>query len=249
MKAGVSLKVESISKSFCRKGCDDLRVLTDISFTANAGEVIAVLGRSGTGKTTLLDIIASLETPSSGSVMYDGRISYVPQKDLLLPWLDLERNVTFPFEIGGTLDDSLKERMSTFLQEVGLDSFRKSYPEELSGGMCQKASLVRLFVQDAPLCLFDEPLSAIDFDSRQRLLRKIRSFIVEGNKVGIFVTHNIEEAISVADRLLVFGEKPAKVVYETRINIPDNERHPVSIRKHMKFQSLFETVWKVMAKS
>lgn len=242
------LLVSNISKNFT-KGSEDLSVLTDISFSVEAGKVLAILGKSGSGKTTLLNIVARLEEYTSGSVVYDGGVSYTPQRDLLLPWRTILKNVLLPLEIKKSVSIDDAERSKALLEEFELGEFLEAYPHELSGGMRQKVSLVRSLIQDQELCLFDESLSAIDFDSRLKLVTKIRDYIVDNEKIGVFVTHNIEEAISVADRVVVFGARPAHIIYEVDIKIPNELRDPVKIRKNPEFQNLFDTLWTVMAKS
>ncbi len=243
-----SLQVKDVRKHFAQHN-KDLPVLAGISFQADPGQVVAILGKSGSGKTTLLNIISKLESTDSGSVNFDGEISYTPQKDLLLPWRTVKANALLPFEIHHSSNGSQKNKIDVLLKEVGLNDFAGAYPSELSGGMRQKASLVRSLAQDTPLYIFDEALSAIDFDSRLKLAREIRSYIVTKKKIGLFVTHNIEEAISVADKVVVLSSRPAKVVYETNIKISENDRDPVAIRKNPEFQHQFETIWKFMTQS
>lgn len=241
-----ALSVKNLTKTFEKDG-KELAVLSDISFSAEPGQVLAILGKSGSGKTTLLNIISKLEAPSSGLVEYTGGVSYTPQKDLLLPWRNTLSNISLPFEIKKT--EANEPKIEALLSELDLQEFKSAYPQELSGGMRQKVSLIRSLAQDNPLYIFDESLSAIDFDSRLKLVKKIRNFLVENKKIGIFVTHNIEEAISIADKITVFSPRPARIIHQTDINISEESRDPVSIRKNPEFQSQFDTLWKVMAQA
>jgi len=243
-----SLQVKDVRKHFVRHG-KDLPVLAGISFQAEPGQVVAILGRSGSGKTTLLNIISELESTDSGTINFEGEISYTPQKDLLLPWRTVKSNVLLPFEIRHDLDKEHENRVDVLLKEFDLDDFKNVYPNELSGGMRQKTSLIRSLAQDATLYIFDEALSAIDFDSRLKIARQIRSYVLTKNKIGLFITHNIEEAISIADKVVVLSSRPAKVIYEANIKIPEDDRTPVSIRKNLEFQNQFETIWKFMSQS
>ena len=241
-----SIEARGLRKSF-HSGGKQTHVLEDITFAAKPGEVLAILGKTGSGKTTLLNIVSALEQPDSGEISLQGPVSYAPQRDLLLPWRTVQANMNLPFEVRHSMSQTAKERIQSLLDQMGLTEFRNTYPNELSGGMRQKASLVRALAQDVPIYLFDEALSAIDFDSRLKLAHEIRSYITKNARVGLFITHNIEEAISIADRIIVLSSRPARVIYETQITIED--RDPVAIRKNPEFQRQFETLWKIMAQS
>lgn len=240
-----SLQVKNLSKNFPRqKGF--LEIINNVSFSVKAGEVLAILGRSGSGKTTLLNIISNLEEPSSGEVVYSGAVSYTPQKDLLLPWRTVRTNVSLPNEIKYLDSKETSKKVDDLMNSMELAEFKDTYPSELSGGMRQKVSLARSLTQNVPLYLFDEALSAVDFDTRLALAKSIRSYILEGNKIAIFVTHNIEEAISIADKIIVLSPRPARIIYETAVTISEELRDPVAIRKNLEFQKLFETLWHTM---
>ncbi len=178
------IQVRGISKSFNLDG-KTLPVLSYISFDINGGEIVSIVGKSGSGKTTLLNIIAGLEKPDSGSVSVSGKIGYVPQKDLLLPWRTLMRNILLPIEIKKKVGNEDISKAGKLVKEIGLDGFEKAFPHEISGGMKQKVSLVRAMIQDPDIILFDEPFSAIDFDSRLRL-ETDRFKIKNSGKIGIF---------------------------------------------------------------
>lgn len=242
------LTVTKVSKNFI-KGGEILPVLHNVSFTIEPGTIVAILGKSGSGKTTLLDIVAGLEEQTSGSIAHTGGVSYTPQRDLLLPWRNSLKNIVLPLELQKSITNTDTERINALVEEFELQDISNAYPHELSGGMKQKVSLVRSLIQNKPLYLFDESLSAIDFDSRLKLVTKIRSHIVNSGKMGLFVTHNIEEAISIADTVIVLGGRPAQIVYETNITIPDELRGPIEIRKNPEFLNHFDTLWKAMAPS
>ena len=242
-----SIKTENVSKQFLSNG-GELSVLENISLDVKAGEILAIVGRSGSGKTTLLNIISGLEKTTTGEISVHGSVGYVPQKDLLLPWRTLIGIILLPAEIQKRNLKTSVVKARDLLQKNGLAQFEKSYPSEISGGMKQKVSLIRTLLQDSDIVLFDEPFSAIDFDARLQLVKEIRSYIVSARKVAIFVTHNIEEAIAVSDKLVVFSERPAKIIYQTDISIPDEYRDPVNVRKSKDFQELFERIWKLMSK-
>jgi len=242
-----SITAEKVSKQFPANG-GTLPVLENISLEVKAGQILAVVGKSGAGKSTLLNIISGLEKPTDGRVSVVGSIGYVPQKDLLLPWRTVLGNILLPAEICKADLKTAVVNARSLLVKNELSDFEKSYPTEISGGMKQKVSLIRTLLQDSDIVLFDEPFSAIDFDARLQLVKEIRSYIISAQKAAVFVTHNIEEAIAVSDKLIVFSERPAKVIYQTDIDIPDEYRDPVNVRKSKDFQELFERIWKLISK-
>lgn len=176
-----------------------------------------MVGRSGCGKSTLLNLVSKLDSFSSGQIQVSGEVTYIQQRDLLLPWRNVIENVLLPAEIRHRINPGLTARAHGLLKQMELDNCVEKYPSQLSGGMCQKVSLVRAFLQDCPVVLMDEPFSAIDFDARLRLAKDVRKFILETDRLAIFVTHNIEEAISIADRVLVIGSKLGSVVFDSKI--------------------------------
>jgi len=242
-----SIKIENVSKQFPVNG-GELSVLDNISLDVKSGEILAIVGRSGSGKSTLLNIISGLEKATTGQVSVHGSVGYVPQKDLLLPWRTVVGNILLPAEIKKANLKTSVIKARDLLRKNGLGDFEKSYPSEISGGMRQKVSLIRTLLQDSDIVLFDEPFSAIDFDARLQLVKEVRSYIVSAQKVGVFVTHNFEEAIAVSDKIVVFSERPAKIIYQTEINIPDEYRDPINVRKSKDFQELFERIWKLISK-
>jgi NitT/TauT family transport system ATP-binding protein len=240
-----AVTVDHVSKQFPVPG-GELLVLDDISLEVRAGEILAILGKSGSGKTTLLNIVSGLEAPSTGNVLIQGSVGYVPQKDLLLPWRTVIENIVLPAEIQNADPGISVAKARHLLAQNGLADCEKLYPSELSGGMRQKVSLMRTLLQDPDIVLFDEPFSAIDMDARLQLVVSIRLYIASSKKVAMFVTHSIEEAIAVADTLVVLSEKPARMVYQTNIAIPDIYRDPVNVRKSADFQHVFDRIWDVM---
>lgn len=241
------VRVENISKSFRTDG-NALPVIDSVSLAAEQGQIVAILGRSGSGKTTLLNIISKLETPNFGQVEINGKIGYVPQKDLLLPWRTVIRNVLLPIEIERKVTEADTRKANQLLKQEGLERFAQSFPGEISGGMRQKVSLIRTLIQNPDIILFDEPFSAIDFDTRLRLVREVRSHIKKTNKIGVFVTHNIEEAIAIADKVILISGKPACIVYENEVVIEEELRDPIKIRTAKDFQKNFDTIWQLLSK-
>lgn len=211
------VKLDQVSKKFVINN-RKLAVLEDISLQVLPGQILAVLDRSGAGKTTLLNLISGLETPNSGQVQVDGTMGYITQKDLLLLWRTVLNNVLLPLEIKRKIIQVDTEFATNLLDQLGLKKFINSRPNEISGGMKQKAVWARLLVQDPKIILFDEPFSAVDFVARLKLVEQVRLQIINNHKIGIFVTHNIEEALVVADKVVVLAGQPSKVVFECLAN-------------------------------
>jgi len=168
------LKVERVSKNFLSDRTN-LPVLEDISFELDKKEIISIVGKTGCGKTTLLNIVCGLLKPDEGRVFVDGILGYVPQKDLLLPWRNILENILLPVEIKRTFDEEIISQSKNFLKQFELKEFGNSYPSEISGGMRQKVSLIRTFIQNPDIILLDEPFSAIDFNSRLQLVEQLRN--------------------------------------------------------------------------
>lgn len=218
-------------------------ILGNISFELGKKEVISIVGKTGCGKTTLLNIISGLLKPTSGQISIKGRIGYVLQRDLLLPWRTVLENILLPAEINHLVDEKCVSLAKEYLKEFGLERHINSYPDEISGGMRQKVSLIRTFVQNPDIILLDEPFSAIDFHSRLELVERFRKYILQTGKSAIFVTHNIEEAISISDRVIVLGSKPARIIYQEKVNITEDKRNLSDVRATQEFNDLFKKIW------
>jgi NitT/TauT family transport system ATP-binding protein len=240
------IKVDKISKNFL-SGNTNLPVLADISFELGKKEIISIVGKTGCGKTTLLNIICGLLSSDKGEVIVNGNIGYVPQKSLLLPWRNILENVLLPVEIKENFNEEIVLQAKHFLEEFDLKEFTNSYPSEISGGMKQKVSLIRTFIQNPDILLLDEPFSAIDFNSRLELVEKLRDYILSSGKSAILVTHNIEEAISISDKIIVLGLRPANILCQEVIKITEKKRKPADIRKTKEFEYLFEKIWRTMS--
>lgn len=233
------LELKQVSKSFN----GGRAVLAGITLNIYPGEILCILGKSGSGKSTLLNILAGIEAASGGTLSGDCAMSYVPQKDCLMPWRSVLENIILPFELRRSVDSRTVEIALELLESVELAEAGFLYPETLSGGMRQRVSLVRALLQDTPLMLFDEPFSAIDFNLRLKLGRCLREFCKRKNRTSVFVTHHIEEAMSLGDRVLTLSGEPARVSFETMMRIPEEYRDPVAIRKWERFGGTFEDLW------
>jgi len=246
-KEDFSLKIFKISKDFINKDKKNF-VLDSVSFNLTKGKIISIVGNSGCGKTTLLNILAGVINQNSGEVEVRGTIAYVPQKDLLLSWRSVMENILLPVEIDSSCDKEIIKKARRLLKENNLDKFSNYFPKEISGGMKQKVSLIRSYVQNADIFLCDEPFSAIDFGSRQKLAKEFRTYIKNTKKSALFVTHNVEEAIVVGDEIIALGEKPSRITYRAEISIGEKDRDVLSIRKNSLYEKIFEKTWQAMNK-
>ncbi len=214
------MDINHISKSFPGPS-GMLTVFSEFSMTIPEQEITVILGASGCGKTTLLNLLARFITPDSGMITgNDGSISYLFQEPRLLPWRTVERNISLVLENHVQDNELLKQRTSRVLSLVGLESFARYYPHELSGGMRQRVSIARAFAFPSNLLLMDEPFQALDLDVKLSLVKAfVRSW--EGDpRTAVFVTHDIQEALMVADSIVVFTPRPAQVRSIRRLKTP-----------------------------
>lgn len=215
MKDNAILSFLNIEKSF-----DNVRVLNHLSFDANREEIVCVVGPSGCGKSTMLNIMSGLMEPSSGQVINRSQnTSYVFQEDRLMPWKDVYQNIRIVNK------NSSHEYIMELIQKVGLKGFEGFYPSELSGGMRQRCSIARAFNYEADLLLMDEPFKSLDYNLRIGMIRYLLMLWDSTKKTIIFVTHEIDEALLLGDRVLLLSNRPTKVHREFRLKKPKCERN------------------------
>ncbi|MFJ7367884.1 ABC transporter ATP-binding protein [Lysinibacillus sp. NPDC098008] len=230
------LSIQNIVKSF-----DTLQVLKDISFEVRDGEFVAIIGPSGSGKSTLFQLIGGVSSIDQGAILLNGEaiqhkrgtIGYMPQQPSLLPWRTIIENVTIVEELTGKPD---RERAKAWLEKVGLASFIHAYPHELSGGMQQRVSFIRAIVSDKPILCLDEPFSALDEFTRLEMQAWLLSIWEQYRKSILFVTHSIEEALFLADRILILTKRPASIKKE--IIVPFARPRQGEIRHSAAFTAL-----------
>lgn len=229
----------------------ETEALKGLSFTVNEGEFLVLLGPSGCGKTTVLSLIAGLIKPSEGEIRIGGeilteekrpQIGYMFQHDELLPWARVIDNVLLGCRIRKEDDLAHRKRAAALLDEYGLGNFRESFPRSLSGGMRQRAALIRTLATDPSLLLLDEPFSALDYQTRIRVSEDIASIIKREGKTAVMVTHDISEALSLADRILVLSSRPASVKRELPLEI--DGRGVIQRRASPLFADYFNLIWK-----
>ena len=236
------LRFDNVSMHYHTKQGETIAV-QEVNFSVCEGEFVAIIGPSGCGKTTILSLAAGLLSPTKGKVITDGgSFGYMLQKDELFPWRTIEKNIFLPLEIKHTDTPENQTRALALAEKYGLGQFLKSYPAALSGGMRQRAALIRTLSVNPDILLLDEPFSALDYQTRLSVCDDVYKIIREEKKTALLITHDISEAISVADKIFVLSRRPARVVAEHSISFPENE--PLKRRENKLFAHWFEILWK-----
>lgn len=226
----------------------EIEALKNISFSLNEGEFISIVGPSGCGKTTILSLVAGLLKPTKGNILIDGKnelkesTGYMFQKDHLFEWRNIYKNITIGLEVKHDKDQKKLEKIDELLKKYDLFDFKFKYPSQLSGGMRQRVSLIRTLALDPKILLLDEPFSALDFQTRLKVCDDVKNIILSENKTAILVTHDISEAISMADKVIVLSNRPATVKKIVSIDI--DEKIPLKRREDSKFAKYFDEIWK-----
>lgn len=244
----VLVRFDDVSLIYHDKSGETL-ALNGLDFDVKRGELLGVVGPSGCGKTTVLSIISSIIKPSSGNVSVDGakpeesrdKCGYMLQRDELFPWLTIAQNVLIGAKIKKMKDR--RDYAYALLDKYGLGDFKNRYPSQLSGGMRQRAALIRTLATAPELLLLDEPFGALDFQTRLHVVSDVHSIIKNEKKTAVFVTHDISEAISMCDRIIILTARPAKVRKIVDLS-PVKELDPLSRRESPLFQKYFEDIWK-----
>ena len=245
------LKIKNISKMYQAKN-GEIEALKDINFTVDNGEFVSIIGPSGCGKSTLLSIIAGLEEKTSGKLYINGeesngitsKIGYMLQKDSLLEWRSIYKNVIFGLEIKKINTPENRKYVEELLKKYHLYEFKDKYPSQLSGGMRQRVALIRTLAIKPKILLLDEAFSAIDYQTRLMVTKDIYNIIKNENVTTLMVTHDISEAISMSDRIVVLSERPATVKTIHTIDFEMENRDPLNVRESPKFSKYFDSIWK-----
>ncbi|MEI6285898.1 MAG: ABC transporter ATP-binding protein [Bacillota bacterium] len=227
----MKLILDGLSKEFRAKSHNRV-VLDDVGFDIRSGEFVCLIGPSGCGKTTLLNIIAGFEKPDRGQVLLDGKeitgvateISVIFQDYALFPWLNVLENVEYGMKMSGISRAARREKALKYLKMVHLTKHQNAYVHELSGGMKQRVAIARSLASDASVLLMDEPFAALDYQTRRILQAELQNIWQKTGKTMLLVTHNVEEAVLLADRVFVMSVNPGRIKKEYRIDIPGN-RH------------------------
>lgn len=226
--------------------------LSDISFTVKNGEFIAIVGPSGCGKSTLLSLFGGLLELAEGSILIDGvplkdsnsNIGYMLQKDHLFEWRTIFANAALGLEIQKKLNNEAKESLHGMLELYGLSEFKDAHPSELSGGMRQRVALIRTLALKPDLLLLDEPFSALDYQTRLAVGDDISTIIRETHKTAVLITHDLAEAVSVADRIIVLTDRPARIKAILSLPFDEKYKRPLERRNSPEFSTYFNQVWK-----
>ena len=219
------LRVSNIKKSF-----GSMNIINDVSFYANDNEFISLLGPSGSGKSTIFNIISGLLTKDAGDIIIDGKechgtlkkVSYMHQKDLLLPWKNIIDNTTLSLIIKGKSKKEARAQVQSYFKTFGLEGFEYKYPFQLSGGMRQRVALLRTYMSSSDIMLLDEPFGALDAITRAKMHYWLLDVIKELKATIIFITHDIEEAIFLSDRIYLLSDKPSTIKKEIIVDLPKN---------------------------
>lgn len=219
----------------------ELTAAQGLSFSVERGDFVAIIGPSGCGKTTLLSLAAGLLVPSEGKVLCGGTCGYMLQRDELFPWRTIEKNLFLPLEVGHKKPEA-RARVCALAEKYGLKDFLKSYPAQLSGGMRQRAALIRTLATDPDILLLDEPFSALDYQTRLKVASDVSHILRSEQKAALLITHDISEAVSLADRIFVLTARPARLLASHETDFLSSD--PLKRREEPRFSGWFETLWK-----
>ena len=243
----IRLQFDRVTKRFPpqKRGAEPVTAITDVDVRVSEGEFVALIGPSGCGKSTLLNLASGLDLPTRGRVFVDGaevtgpnsHVAFMLQRDLLLPWRSILDNVTFGQEIQGVEKDRRRDIAKKLLAKYHLGEFMNHYPHQLSGGMRQRAALARTMAMDPAVLLLDEPFSALDAQTKMVLQQDLARTLYDEKKTAFLITHDLTEALALADRVLVMSRRPGRIVREIVVPFPD--RHdPMRRRQHPEIGKL-----------
>ena len=240
----IILKIENLRKIYHTPKTEILAI-EDFSFNLLDGEFIAIVGPSGCGKSTILSILSGIEKKSDGTIKItkQGNIGYMLQSDNLFEWRTILDNCLLGLELNGELNEENKNYVLKLLDTYGLKDFINTYPNNLSGGMRQRASLIRTLATKPDILLMDEPFSALDYQTRLAVSDDVYNIIKKEKKSVIMVTHDISEAISMADKVIILSKRPTKIKKVIDINL-DHKSNPIDNRKDKKFPYYYDLIWK-----
>ncbi len=245
------LEVKNISKKYQNKNGETVAI-KNVNFKVRKGEFVSIIGPSGCGKSTLLSIIAGLEEKTEGEIYIENenvegispKVGYMLQRDCLLEWRTIWDNTMFGLEVKGKNDKENKKYVEDLLKKYNLYEFKDKYPSELSGGMRQRVALIRTLAVKPKILLLDEAFSALDYQTRIMVTNDIYSILKKENITAVIVTHDISEAISMSDRVLVLTKRPGTIKDIHKIDFDIKNRNPINCRESPKFSQYFNTLWK-----
>ncbi len=238
------LTIKNLSKIYHTKQ-GETKAIDNFSLNINNGDFIAIVGPSGCGKSTILNILANLDNKSDGEIIFnnDIKMGYMLQQDALFNWKTVLDNCLLGLEINKNLTKKNKQYVLDLLNNYGLKDFINSYPNNLSGGMRQRVALIRTLATKPDLLLIDEPFSALDYQTRLAVSDDVYNIIKQENKTAIMVTHDIAEAISMADKIVILSKRPSKIKKIIDIKL-SNKSNPINNRKAKEFSYYYDLIWK-----
>lgn len=246
------LRLEKVSAAYQAQN-GEVEALAEVSFEAGEGEILSIVGPSGCGKSTLLNILAGLQAPSGGSVTVNGQplragkvhsdIGYMQQRDNLLAWESIYKNVIFGLEVRRLCTPQNLRRAERLLRTYGLWDFKDKYPRQLSGGMRQRAALIRTLATNPAILLLDEAFSALDYQTRLQVTDDVYRILKAEKVTALLVTHDIPESISMGDKVVVLSARPARVREVLPIGF-GAQRTPLACRADTRFTAYFDHIWK-----
>jgi NitT/TauT family transport system ATP-binding protein len=245
------LSIRDLRHGFTAQDGSHAPVLDRLDFTVGAGEIVAIVGRSGAGKSTLFNLISGLISPSSGEIAVGagadgtpGTVAYMLQKDLLLPWRTVMENVLLGLELYGGVTQARRDEAEAMLGRYGLGGLMGTYPHSLSGGMRQRVALIRTLMIEPSVVLLDEPFSALDYETRLMLEDDVMALRNDQGMSVVLVTHDIEEAIAMSDRVIVLGGRPARIADEIPIDLTvPGQRDAITAREAPEFRTYHARIW------
>jgi len=239
------LEIKNLSKIY-HTDTGEVFALKDITFDVKENEFISIVGPSGCGKSTILTILAGILNKTSGEISFNisnPKLGYMLQEDALFPWRTVLDNACLGLDIKKKLNDKSKKDVINLLNKYGLGDFINSYPDSLSGGLKQRVALIRTLALNPDILLLDEPFSALDYQTRLSLSDDLKEILVNEKKTAIMVTHDISEAISMSDKVIIISNRPGTVKEIIDINL-DNKKSPTENRKDKKFVLYYDKIWK-----
>lgn len=244
MMKNIILKIKNLKKNY-HTPKEEIEAIEDFSFDLYENEFVAIVGPSGCGKSTILSILSGIENMSSGDIknLNNSSIGYMLQSDNLFEWRTILENCLLGLEMNGKLNEENKKYVLSLLETYGLKDFINSYPSNLSGGMRQRVSLIRTLATRPDILLMDEPFSALDYQTRLAVSDDVFNIIKKEKKSVIMVTHDIAEAISMADKVIVLSKRPTKIKKIFDINL-SNKSNPINNRKSKEFSYYYDLIWK-----
>lgn len=251
MQAQPFVSIQDISMNY-QSLEGEIEALKNVSLDIFEGEFVSIVGPSGCGKSTLLNIIAGLVSPSQGQILINNqsvhgptsRVGYMPQRDQLFEWRNIWKNIILGLEVQKKLNEENFKFAEKLLRSYGLYEFKNTYPNQLSGGMRQRVALIRTLATNPDILLLDEAFSALDYQTRLLVSDEVKEIIIKENKTAILVTHDLSEAISMADKVVVLSQRPATIKNIYDIHLTCDYHTPLGCREAPEFREYFNKIWK-----